>query len=145
MTAGVIDCARKTIQWEGMGGLYKVRARSRDLPLPVPFLDQYQSNNLNVWQSLTPLEVADAMLHFFLPLILLTPQGVASPLVGQMFFRASLFGAFGQSKRWLGTNADGSPRALQPIDFYKAGAMTGKGTSTLPINLEHLRGYMRYA
>jgi solute carrier family 25 carnitine/acylcarnitine transporter 20/29 len=24
-----------------------------------------------------------------------------------MFFRASLFGAFGASKRWLGTNADG--------------------------------------
>eukprot|EP00798_Chlamydomonas_sp_ICE-L_P010018 gene10018-7905_t len=72
--SGVVDCAKKTIQWEGLGGLYK---------------------------------------------------GVASPLVGQMFFRASLFGAFGQSKRWLGTNADGTSRTLQPIDFYKAGAMTG--------------------
>jgi hypothetical protein len=49
-----------------------------------------------------------------------------SPLAGQMFFRASLFGAFGESKRWLGTNADGSPRTLQSLDFYKAGAMTGK-------------------
>lgn len=72
--SGVIDCARKTVQWEGLGGLYK---------------------------------------------------GVTSPLMGQMFFRASLFSAFGSSKRWLATNADGSPRELQWIDFYKAGAMTG--------------------
>ncbi|GIL50964.1 hypothetical protein Vafri_7041 [Volvox africanus] len=72
--SGVVDCARKTIQWEGLGGLYK---------------------------------------------------GVTSPLMGQMFFRASLFGAFGASKRWLGTNADGSTRPLERIDFYKAGAMTG--------------------
>lgn len=50
---------------------------------------------------------------------------MASPLVGQMFFRASLFGAFGESKRWLGTNADGSQRPLQRLDFYKAGMMTG--------------------
>jgi solute carrier family 25 (mitochondrial carnitine/acylcarnitine transporter), member 20/29 len=68
---GVIDCARKTVQWEGLGGLYK---------------------------------------------------GVTSPLAGQMFFRASLFGAFGESKRWLATNADGTSRALQPLDFYKASA-----------------------
>lgn len=46
-------------------------------------------------------------------------QGVTSPLMGQMFFRASLFSAFGSSKRWLATNADGSPRELQWIDFYK--------------------------
>ncbi|GAX76347.1 hypothetical protein CEUSTIGMA_g3793.t1 [Chlamydomonas eustigma] len=72
--SGVVDCARKTVQWEGLGGLYK---------------------------------------------------GVTSPLAGQMFFRASLFGAFGQSKRWLGTNSDGSARPLKPLDFYKAGAMTG--------------------
>ena len=52
-------------------------------------------------------------------------QGVASPLAGQMFFRASLFGAFGSSKRWLATNADGSARPLRTEDFYKAGAMTG--------------------
>ena len=72
--AGVLDCARKTVQWEGLGGLYK---------------------------------------------------GVASPLAGQMFFRASLFGAFGSSKRWLATDADGSARPLRTADFYKAGAMTG--------------------
>jgi len=42
-----------------------------------------------------------------------------------MFFRASLFTAFGSSKRWLGTNADGTPRQLTTADFYKAGAMTG--------------------
>jgi solute carrier family 25 carnitine/acylcarnitine transporter 20/29 len=70
----VLDCARKTVQWEGLGGLYK---------------------------------------------------GVASPLAGQMFFRASLFGAFGSSKRWLATNADGTTRPLTTADFYKAGAMTG--------------------
>jgi solute carrier family 25 carnitine/acylcarnitine transporter 20/29 len=52
-------------------------------------------------------------------------QGVASPLAGQMFFRASLFGAFGESKRWLATNADGSSRALRTSDYYKAGAITG--------------------
>lgn len=45
--------------------------------------------------------------------------------MGQMFFRASLFGAFGASKRWLGTSADGTARPLQKIDYYKAGAMTG--------------------
>lgn len=72
--SGVLDCARKTVQWEGLGGLYK---------------------------------------------------GVASPLAGQMFFRASLFGAFGSSKRWLATNPDGSVRPLRTSDFYKAGAMTG--------------------
>lgn len=42
-----------------------------------------------------------------------------------MFFRASLFGAFGESKRWLATNADGSSRPLRTSDFYKAGAITG--------------------
>lgn len=42
-----------------------------------------------------------------------------------MFFRASLFGAFGSSKRWLATNADGSTRPLRTADYYKAGAITG--------------------
>lgn len=42
-----------------------------------------------------------------------------------MFFRASLFGAFGESKRWLGKNADGTSRPLATADFYKAGAITG--------------------
>ncbi len=53
------------------------------------------------------------------------PQGVLSPLVGQMFFRATLFSAFGASKRWLAQNADGSPRDLTVTDYYAAGAMTG--------------------
>lgn len=53
------------------------------------------------------------------------PQGVQSPLVGQMFFRASLFGAFGGSKRWLATNSDGTQRGLTTLDFYKAGFITG--------------------
>mmetsp|Transcript_18476 Transcript_18476/g.51844 ORF Transcript_18476/g.51844 Transcript_18476/m.51844 type:complete len:306 (+) Transcript_18476:132-1049(+) len=72
--SGVVDCAKKTIQWEGLGGLYK---------------------------------------------------GVTSPLMGQMVFRASLFGAFGESKRWLAKNSDGSHKGLSPINFYQAGAITG--------------------
>eukprot|EP00873_Tetraselmis_striata_P021648 jgi/Tetstr1/441912/TSEL_030120.t1 len=71
---GFLDCAKKTVQWEGVPGLYK---------------------------------------------------GVMSPLAGQMFFRATLFGSFGGSKRWLSTNADGTTRPLATLDFYKAGAMTG--------------------
>eukprot|EP00210_Caulerpa_lentillifera_P007289 g6968.t1 len=52
-------------------------------------------------------------------------KGVTAPLAGQLFFRASLFTAFGASKRYLATNADGTVRKLTSIDFYKAGAMTG--------------------
>lgn len=37
-----------------------------------------------------------------------------------MFFRATLFGAFGWAKRWLATNPDGSTRPLTTLDFYKA-------------------------
>jgi len=72
--SGAIDCVKKTLQWEGLGGLYK---------------------------------------------------GVTSPLAGQMFFRASMFSAFGSTKRYLATNADGSSRTLTTADFYKAGAATG--------------------
>lgn len=46
-------------------------------------------------------------------------QGVSSPLAGQMVFRMTLFSAFGGSKRWLSTNADGSTRPLVTSDFYK--------------------------
>ncbi|KAK9842554.1 hypothetical protein WJX81_005801 [Elliptochloris bilobata] len=52
-------------------------------------------------------------------------KGVTSPLAGQMFFRATQFGAFGWAKRWLATNPDGSARLLTALDFYKAGAITG--------------------
>lgn len=72
--SGAVDCVRKTLQWEGVGGLYK---------------------------------------------------GVTSPLAGQMFFRATLFSAFGASKRWLATNPDGSTRTLSTADYYKAGFITG--------------------
>ena len=69
--AGVIDCVRKTLAWEGVGGLYK---------------------------------------------------GVTSPLAGQMVFRATLFGAFGESKRWL---SEGGTRPLTTAQYFQAGAMTG--------------------
>lgn len=49
-------------------------------------------------------------------------KGVASPLAGQMVFRATLFGAFGAAKRWL--SGDGA-RPLSDADYFKAGAMTG--------------------
>lgn len=42
-----------------------------------------------------------------------------------MFFRATLFSAFGASKRWLGTGADGTMHELTDIDYFKAGCMTG--------------------
>ncbi len=64
-----------------------------------------------------------------LPLDVLV-QGVTSPLMGQMFFRASLFSAFGSSKRWLATNADGSPRELQWADFYKVALAMSANDST---------------
>ena len=46
-------------------------------------------------------------------------QGVASPLAGQMFFRASMFMAYGAVKRFLAENGDGSTRELTTADFYK--------------------------
>jgi len=70
-TAGVIDCVKKTLAWEGVGGLYK---------------------------------------------------GVASPLAGQMVFRATLFGAFGESKRYL---SRGGTRPLTDAQYFQAGAATG--------------------
>lgn len=72
--SGALDCAKKTVQWEGLTGLYK---------------------------------------------------GVTSPLAGQILFRSTLFGAFGQAKTWLATNSDGSKRPLRTADYYKAGAITG--------------------
>lgn len=66
-----MDCVRKTLAWEGVGGLYK---------------------------------------------------GVTSPLAGQMVFRATLFGAFGESKRWL---SEGGTKTLTPAQYFQAGAMTG--------------------
>lgn len=70
-TAGVLDCVRKTLAWEGVGGLYK---------------------------------------------------GVASPLAGQMVFRATLFGAFGEAKRALSGNG---ARPLTDAQYFQAGAITG--------------------
>ena len=39
-----------------------------------------------------------------------------------MFFRATLFGAFGESKRWL---SGGGSKPLTPAQYFQAGAMTG--------------------
>lgn len=66
-------------------------------------------------------------------------QGVTSPLAGQMFFRASLFSTFGASKRWLGTNADGSARTLTYSDFY----MVRICFETTVLKLLDWKGYTR--
>ena len=76
--AGTVDCFKKTLQWEGIGGLYK---------------------------------------------------GVTSPLVGQMFFRARLFGVNGQAKALLAAGPGGEGRALDRLDYFKAGAITGAASS----------------
>lgn len=49
-------------------------------------------------------------------------KGVASPLVGQMFFRATLFGAYGQSKEYLRARNGGH---LEAKHYFMAGGMTG--------------------
>ena len=45
-------------------------------------------------------------------------KGVQSPLVGQMFFRANLFLAFGEAKRFL---SDNGKKPLRTIQYYYAG------------------------
>eukprot|EP01062_Namystynia_karyoxenos_P062889 TRINITY_DN55747_c0_g1_i1.p1 TRINITY_DN55747_c0_g1~~TRINITY_DN55747_c0_g1_i1.p1 ORF type:complete len:303 (+),score=64.28 TRINITY_DN55747_c0_g1_i1:81-989(+) len=52
-------------------------------------------------------------------------RGVSSPLAGQMFFRASLFGTYGGTKRLLSQGPDGTQRELGLADFVLAGAVTG--------------------
>jgi solute carrier family 25 carnitine/acylcarnitine transporter 20/29 len=46
-------------------------------------------------------------------------KGVASPLVGQMFFRMLLFTSHGQAKRTL---TDGGKREMTTVDYFLAGA-----------------------
>ena len=109
----MLDCAKKTIQWEGIGGLYKVGK----LCGYVQSMDPYRRN-----AGRFDKRVACVMLEQVFWIILdcmHALQGVTSPLAGQMFFRASLFSAFGASKRWLGTDADGNARQLTASDFYK--------------------------
>ena len=55
-------------------------------------------------------------------------KGVASPLVGQMFFRATLFTAYGQSKEMLLRQRrarEGEGAALRASDYFVAGGITG--------------------
>jgi solute carrier family 25 carnitine/acylcarnitine transporter 20/29 len=66
---GVVDCFKKTIKWEGFGGLYK---------------------------------------------------GVQSPLIGQMLFRANMFFAFGESKRFFSKNGQ---KKIQTHEYYMAGSI----------------------
>lgn len=68
--SGVVDCFKKTLQWEGFSGLYK---------------------------------------------------GVSSPLIGQMFFRANLFLAYGQSKNFLLQMSDNN--CLSNKDYFIAGGL----------------------
>lgn len=64
-------------------------------------------------------------LHALLSLLRVPALIMPCPPAPQMFFRATLFSAFGASKRWLGTNADGTTRDLTTADYYKAGFITG--------------------
>lgn len=66
---GLIDCFKKTLKWEGFGGLYK---------------------------------------------------GVASPLAGQMLFRANLFLAYFSAKRFFSKN---DTQKLKPYQMYLAGGI----------------------
>ena len=88
---------RKTLQWEGPAGLYKVRPSMHAERASRGIACMYDSTK------------GKCLL-----------QGVASPLAGQMFFRATLFGAFGAAKRWLSKNPDGTTRPLTTLDFYTA-------------------------
>jgi len=90
---GMVDCARKTVQWEGPGGLYK---------------------------------------------------GVTSPLVGQMFFRASMFSAFGASKRWLADRRGGEASSLTTADFFAAGAMTGFAAAFTESPIDFFKSQIQY-
>lgn len=59
-----------------------------------------------------------------------------------MFFRATLFSAFGASKRWLAENPDGTTRALTSTDFFKVGGWVGGKRAAghaAPLALEDLR------
>jgi solute carrier family 25 (mitochondrial carnitine/acylcarnitine transporter), member 20/29 len=47
-------------------------------------------------------------------------KGVQSPLVGQMFFRANMFFAFGEAKRFFSNNGQ---KKIKTIEYYYAGAM----------------------
>ncbi len=132
--AGVVDCAKKTIQWEGLGGLYKVRRACLCwihictlLQRQVMFVGQCFDHMLLMTvdsMQMLPKQTPTAA-KCLTKMRAHCGQGVASPLAGQMVFRASLFATFGGSKRWLGTNADGTPKPLSTADFYKAGAITG--------------------
>ncbi|KNC81926.1 hypothetical protein SARC_05777 [Sphaeroforma arctica JP610] len=53
-------------------------------------------------------------------------KGVMSPLVGQMFFRSTMFAAFAGSKEFI-RNQTG--RELSTADFFIAGGMTGFASS----------------
>jgi solute carrier family 25 carnitine/acylcarnitine transporter 20/29 len=53
-------------------------------------------------------------------------KGVQSPLLGQMFFRANMFLAFGEAKRWFTNNGT---RTMKWYEYYQAGAIAwGFGT-----------------
>jgi hypothetical protein len=136
--AGVIDCAKKTVQWEGLPGLYKVRGGrappagpARPHVTPPPGCCRLATHVHACVRAALPSKPCKPCTQAHMHARALRArrheptQGVASPLAGQMFFRASLFGAFGSSKRWLATNADGSARPLVTSDYYKAGAITG--------------------
>lgn len=52
-------------------------------------------------------------------------KGVASPLAGQMFFRATLFTVFANAKSHYSKDEQGRPIIPSNFNLYKAGAITG--------------------
>ncbi|XP_065183523.1 mitochondrial substrate carrier family protein G-like [Sycon ciliatum] len=81
--SGLFDCFKKTLKWEGMGGLYR---------------------------------------------------GVGSPLVGQMFFRATLFSTYYQTQRMFSSYPG---QRLHQGEYMVCGAITGGAVSFVegPVDL----------
>ena len=86
VAAGMMDCVRKTIQWEGPLGLYKVSSPAEGSAPAAVLLDAA----ICTWKLARPTrstcQVRPDREGCWL-------QGVTSPLAGQMFFRATLCSA----------------------------------------------------
>lgn len=135
------------MQWEGLGGLYKVGCASAGRANACTWVMQAGVVSTQACTHLVRAHrrqratrsciIISIIINTTItpnihpssqcvpPNVLSRAQGVSSPLAGQMLFRASLFGAFGESKRYLATNSDGTMRPLRPADFYKVWCVGG--------------------